>query len=748
MTSLRSAGPIGSDAPRPMQAATVVRLMRELIECLREHLRDPAAALFDAIDDTLFELGEHASNGEAQQRYFTSLRECRRKRGQLHEALLAGLGQVKRLDPELAHLPYSQLSLVAPEDLEEDLAITGMAGRTAQRLSGPLYTLSQRLGYLLGDTQMDALRNPLGPLHIGEAFRDATRSLDIDLQTRLVIYKLFERQVLGALEPAYSEMNVRLAAAGVLPTLSPRHGRESARARATPTITQRPHPTVANDSVQGDPSLPAAAAANNSREQDLLAALRVMLTREVRPNEMGNGASATQPNPASAERSTNSIAANSVATIDVLEGALTRMRVRHLADQSLPRPRMLAAQLLAEARYADGGIPPTPQQSATVDIVGRVFDALSRDSAVPDAMQPVMQTLLLPVMRASLHQSGMLAENAHPLRQLLDLIAEQAIGWSPSVDPEQLLLSELRQSVQQIAASERSEDAERTITHLRGQLELQRRRAELTEQRAVEATAGRERLWHARRQVHLTLSKVLSHAEVPAWVRYLVSHPWANCLVLLWLRQGADSPAYNEAVQFAESLVWCAHAGADRVEQLRLRALLPVMEIQLRQGLSTVAYQDSEVRQLVAELQQFLRYRMRELPAPAFLEQQPPAANAPGAIAADPDNIEEQPLPQQVDPRLLERIRALRPGTWFEFGQADDARRERARLSWVSPYSGRCMFVNRNGLKIAERRPEQLAAEIELGLSKIIEDTRLLQRALVSVLAQLRGEDSAQAVSA
>lgn len=737
---------MSSDAPRPMQPSIVARLMRELVECLREHLRDPATALFDAIDDTLFELGEHASSGEAQQRYFSSLRECRRKRGQLHEALLAGLGQVKPAEPEPVHPLYSQLSLVAPEDLEEDLAITGMAARTAQRLSGPLYTLSQRLGYLLGDAQMDALRNPLGPLHIGETFRDAARALDIDLQTRLVIYKLFERQVLGALEPAYSEMNVRLAAAGVLPTLSPRHGRDAAQARATQAIAQRPRPVATTDDAQAKQSSPAAEAANSSREQDLLAALRVMLTREAGPaNETGASAAASGTHPLSA---TANRSAKPIAAVEVLEGALARMRTRQTGDRPLPRPRMLAAQLLAEARYADGGIPPTPQQSATVDIVGRVFDALSHDTAVPEAMQPVMQTLLLPVMRASLHQAGMLAENAHPLRQLLDLIAEQAIGWSPSVDPEQHLLGELRRSVQQIAASERSEDAERTIAHLRGQLELQRRRAELAEQRAVEATAGRERLWHARREVHLTLTKVLAQAEVPAWARYLVSHPWANCLVLLWLRHGPDSPVYHEAVQFAESLVWCAIAGADRVEQLRLRALLPVMEIQLRQGLSTVAYQDNEVRQLVNELQQFLRYRMRELPAPAFLEQQPPAANAPGAIAADPGTIEEQPLPQQADPRLLERIRALRPGTWFEFGQADDERRERARLSWVSPYSGRCMFVNRNGLKIAERRPEQLAAEIELGLSKIIEDTRLLQRALASVLAQLRGEDSAQAQSA
>jgi len=718
-----------------MPAAAVVRLMHELADCLREHLRDPATALFDAVDDTLFELGEHASSGEAQHRYFTSLRECRRKRGQMHEALLAGLGKERPSAPEPEHPLYSQLSLVAPEDLEEDLALTGMATRTAQKMSAPLYTLSQRLGYLLGDAQMDALSNPLGPLHIGEAFRDAARALDVDLQTRLVIYKLFERQVLGALEPAYSEMNVRLAAAGVLPTLSPRHGREAARVRAPQVIAQRPQTEVAGE--RGDL---AAVAAASGHEQDLLTALRVLLTREADP--------AAMPGHAPASASYGSAPAHSVAAIDVFEGALTRLGARPLGNQPLPSPRLVAAQLLAEARYADGATPPTPQQSATVDIVGRVFDALSRDIAVPEPMQPIMQTLLLPVMRASLRQPGMLAENAHPLRQLLDLIAEQAIGWCPSVDPGQRLLGELHSSVRQIASSERSEDAERTIGHLRGQLELQKRRAELAEQRAVEATAGRERLWHARREAHLTLSKVLTLAPVPAWVRYLVTHPWANCLVLLWLRQGPESAAYREAVQFAESLVWCANAGVDRVEQLRLRALLPVMEIQLRQGLSTVAYQDGEVRQLVGELQQFLRYRMRELPAPAFLEQEPPAANAPGAIAADPGSIEDQPLPQQADPQLLERIRALRPGTWFEFGEASDERHERARLSWVSPYSGRCMFVNRNGLKIAERRPEQLASEIEQGLSKVLEDTQLLQRALASVLAQLRGEGGLQALRA
>ncbi len=741
---------MSSESLRPLPAASVVRLMREMIECLRQHLRGPVTALFDAVDDTLFEMSEHATNGESQQRYFVSLRECRRKRGELQEMLLLGLGQARpAMADEPVHPLYAQLSLVAPEDLEEDLAINGMATRTAQRLSGPLYTLTQRIGFLLGDPLMDGLSNPLGPLRIGQVFGDAARDLDVDLQTRLVIYKLFERQVLGALEPAYSEMNVRLAAAGVLATLNPRQTREASRTRSAPQSSTPRHVDMAASPATTTASLPpmseastvasstTAAAAISQQERDLLAALRVLLTRPSTADTATSAPSGTDSATASAIPNPAPESAN--APSQMLEQAMARLCARS-TDQPPPPPRMLAAQLLAEARYAEHGLPPSPQQTATVDIVGRVFDALSRDTTVPQPMQPVMQTLLLPVMRASLQQPGMLAETAHPLRQLLDLIVEQAIGWCPRVDPQHALLDELQHSLRQIASSERVEDAERTITQLRGQLDIQRRRAELAEQRAVEATAGRERLWHARREVHQTVSAILARAPAPAWVSYLITHPWANCLVLLWLRQGAQSTSYREAVQFAESLVWCVTAGTDRVEQLRLRALLPVMEVQLRQGLSTVAYQDNEVRQLIGELQQFLHYRMGELAAPVFLEQEPPAARAPGAIATDPAAIEDQPQPQDVDAQLLERIRALRPGTWFEFGIADADLRERGRLSWVSPYSGRCMFVNRNGLKIAERRPEQLASEIEQGLSSVLEDANLLKRALASVLAQLRGE--------
>ena len=583
---------------------------------------------------------------------------------------------------------------------------------------------------MLGDPDMDPQRNPFGPLQIGKAFREASASIEIDLQTRLVLYKIFERQVLGALEPAYAEINARLAAAGVLPGLGHGRGRmPHATARSAPN----PSCMVANRSPPRTCcALPSDAASSALQVGRARLAQCVALPADpgnrIGPDGLAVGSSRDGP-PGSGSRGDGS-RAHPVARTPARRSALAATA------------RVLAAQLLVEATHSSDGAPPSPQQSATVDIVGRVFDALSNDHSIPTPMQPVMQTLFLPVMRASLRHPGLIAENDHPLRQLIDLVAESAIGWCPSVDPDARALNDLQVSLQKIEGSESSQDAEHIVTQLRSQLEQQRRRSDLAEQRAVEAHAGRERLWQARRQVNTALIQTIGKAEIPAWVRYLITHPWANCLVLLWLRQGPDSSSYREALGFAESLVWCATAGSSRVEQLRLRAMLPIMESQLRQGLATVAYQDNEIKQLINELQQYVRYRIGDLPAPAFIEAEPPAGSAPGALSADPGSVDEQPLPQNVNPELLARVRTLRPGTWFSFENAAKGS-ERCKLSWISPYSGRCLFVNRNGLKISEQRPEDLAHALEKGMASIVDNNgQMLQRALSQVLTQVRNGDA------
>ncbi|MBS0212150.1 MAG: DUF1631 family protein [Proteobacteria bacterium] len=714
----------------PHTTATATRTLADLVDGLRARLREPLVAMFDALDDALFDLGERAHSGDVQQRHFDALRECRKQRLAVQEQFLAALGSMHATHAARTE-SAERLALVDPDELEVELAIDGMAARLNQRLSHVLHALDQRMAVVLGVPNVDAQGHPLRVESLCGAFRVAAEALDIELQARLILYKLFERHVLGVLEPAYAEINVRLAAAGVLPMLG--HGR--VRHHATPAGHRHDaHPHAPEHATAQQPAEHMAAAsgaaiARDHDEHEMLATLRELVARQT---VMALSAQLSSPAPDPAQAA------------DAMDQALTQLGQGPLAGQPLPSPRAIVQQVLEGALHAPQAAMPSAQQVATVDLLGRVFEAMTGDESIPVPMQPVVQALMLPVLRASLRNPGLIAENTHPLRQLIDLVADSAVGWCPSVDPGSRALNDLQYSLQRMAGSASAHDADHVAAQLRAQLEQQRRRSELAEQRAVEAHAGRERLWQARRQVNQALVQILGNASIPSWVRYLITRPWMNYLVLLWLRQGPTSPAYRDALGFAESLAWCAGAGTSRVEQLRMRALLPIMEAQLQQGLATVAYQDNEIGQLVNELQQYIRYRVGDLPAPAFIEAEPPAGSAPGALSADPGSVEEQPLPQNVNPEVLARVRGLRPGTWFTFAD-QKAGAERVKLSWVSPYSGRCLFVNRNGQKIREQRPEDLAHALEQGLANIVDGAdEVLHRAISHALTRARKGDGEQ----
>lgn len=692
--------------PLPMPPDAARRLLADATAWLRARLQVPIKTLFDTLDDSLFELAEHSSASERQQQYFDGMRECRRRRGELERSFLERLGAPAARHDQLA-LDGDTLALIGAEELEEELALSGMVARTQQRLGVPLHALNQRVGMLLQRHELGDEENPLGPARLAEAFRGAAKMLQIGLEVRLIVFKLFERHVLGSLDSAYEDINRRLADAGLLPELGQRPRRESPREDAIAAT------------ATGDAASDAEPPGETPDESALLGAvLELLKSRQPATSE---------PPPRRDDGPTRPIGG--------LQPAIQRA-ARRIADGApLPPPRQLAAQLLAEARY-EGGAAST--QLATVDLVGRLFDTLLRDRTVPRPMQPLMQRMQVPLTRAALADPGVIASTSHPARQLLDVIGEVMTGWCRSADPDGRLLGQIEDTITGFAGQEDPAAQARMINEFRESLDAQQRRAELAEQRTVEATAGRERLWHARRQVHQALAGRLAQAPLPAWVRHLVTHPWANCLVLLWLRQGEESQAYRDAVGFADVLIWCANAGASDVERLRLRALLPVLETQLRQGLATVAYHEGEIEHLVGELREFFHWRLGETPMPAFLEDEPPVSRAPGAIEADPEIGEEQPWPEQIDQTQLRLIQSSPPGTWFEFGPTDHEQMERAKLSWVSPYSGRYLFVNRNGMRVADRRPEELALEIEQGLARILEGADLLQRSLSTVLAQLR----------
>lgn len=82
------------------------------------------------------------------------------------------------------------------------------------------------------------------------------------------------------------------------------------------------------------------------------------------------------------------------------------------------------------------------------------------------------------------------------------------------------------------------------------------------------------------------------------------------------------------------------------------------------------------------------------------------------------------------------RIDHLQVGGWVELQQ--DGRQVRCRLAAVIRATGKFIFVNRAGVKVAESHREGLVEDYQAGKLTILDDGRLFDRALESVIGNLR----------
>jgi hypothetical protein len=168
---------------------------------------------------------------------------------------------------------------------------------------------------------------------------------------------------------------------------------------------------------------------------------------------------------------------------------------------------------------------------------------------------------------------------------------------------------------------------------------------------------------------------------------------------------------------------------------------LPELEACMRRGLATVAFHDSEIEFLVAQLRSYVATSLNETGEVAIdLAKEPVPAFFDAAI----DDLDDQPGVEDVA-ELSQTVALLQTegtGRWFELKQ-EGGSHERAKLAWISPISTRCLLVNRQGMKVSEQRLESLAADLERGVAQMLEGGLLVQRALEGMMENLAEQSAA-----
>lgn len=423
----------------------------------------------------------------------------------------------------------------------------------------------------------------------------------------------------------------------------------------------------------------------------------------------------------------------------------------------------------------------------TIDLVGMLFEFILQDRNLPVQVQALLARLQIPYLKAAILDREMFAHKDHAARVLLDELAKVGLGWSEESDRDGRIFAKIKDIVERLL-SDFDDDVdlfEHLLEDLNTFINGQQKRAEVAEQRTAETTKGKEKLAAARKTAAKEILKRIEDQRLPEVIRNLLTRPWANVIVLTILRQGEQSHQWRTSLRIADELVWSAESKSSEGERTRLRALIPELEKALRQGLGMVAYHDNDIDLLLGDLRSFYDVQLDPganaeelleepgLPGPdneaeagaeaaqagvdadlddnsgasdLEVEYKKPAARSQPAMAREESFVEEisqqadfedEPSDDHQEDEYYRAAREIKVGTWVEF-RGNEEKVERAKLSWISPISAKYLFVNRKGLKVADKTVLALATELRAGTALILEDVPLFDRALDAIVERLK----------
>ena len=752
------------------------------------------STLFENVDDALFHLAERAESNAVQVQFFDGMREVRKKRQLVERVFQEQLskifsdfaeGNLKPVRPEVANPSSGGLSLVDDQELEDSLAISSMVSKAENRLSRTLHLVNQRLGVIVGGTTVEDASNPIGPAPLCQAFRNAVREFELNVQVKLIIYKLFDRYVMSGLEPLYDEVNAELIRAGVLPQI--RHQLpQSARGRGSVPPRAPQAGQAAVPAGEGQPGSegggypgatydPVAA----ELQAELYGTLRNLLASRHPRGEHGGGEAGGYGG--GGGMVPNLSPTDLLSALSILQSQ-TNANLSHaesVADAA-KAVQQIKQELLEQAHRLGGnatsGYSVSSADEDTIDLVGMLFEFILQDRNLTPQIQAMVGRLQIPYLKIAILDKHLFAQKSHPARRLLDAIAEAGKSWSAESDVDNKLYDRIKSVVETVLTDFDDDLAviEHELAGFEQFVHQHKRRSELAEQRAAEVTRGREKLHTARREAAKEILTRIGNRELAPVIHNVLSRPWANYLVLTDLRHGHDSEEWKNALRFADEFVWSSLPKTTEAEKTRLRALLPQLEKALKHGLGTVAYHEGDVRALMQELSQFYQRLLNGETFELKTAEEVIADNAAAETAAEGVGITGRPEgapvtqspveeivlssgtvekqePEEVDENdeSAEAARQMKVGNWIEFID-ENGNRERAKLSWISPISSRYLFVNRRGLKVCDKSVAALAVELRRGTAILLEEVPLFDRALDAIVERLRqthsaGDDAAPA---
>jgi len=774
--------------PDRKPSSAIPPIVNSLRQQARKRLLALVKELLDCTDDALFEMADRSASNADHNLYFDSMRQIRLHRGDVQKRFVdelnlgfdqafAGAG---RDADSIDDVDADDISLVGNDDLEISVAISGIASKITSQFSLPIMELTKRLDHLAKHTTINERRNPLGPQALGEAFSRAIEDIDLDIKIRIILLKLFERMVMQRMGPVYEEANRALTDAGVLKDL-----RRALGKGRNPHAAQGPRPPAsagarghqgAQPSGHGAPGTsgygPGAgqggygggtstgggdhsggygaagygsgggsyggdggyAAGDGGFDGGGFGTIQNLLARMRGPESDGGAA-----------RQGGVIATPQL--VDLLSAVQSESGQEPVSIEQMPSLVDLRQVVVTRAPDVTGEAMNHLGRADedVVNFIGMLFDYILNDRNLAIPMKALIARLQIPVVKLAIIDKSFFDRSSHPARQLLNELSSAGIGWSSAAELKRDAVYDKIESIVVRVLNGFTENPEifaELLEELRAFRTQDAARNARMEQRVRETETGKARTLSAKQDVQQVINQKACGMRLPREIGRFLSDVWSRVLVYAVLKDGDDGAAWNDLLSTLDDLLWAVQPLDDLEAVNRRDALTDALVYELEAGMALIQAPDSEIehwrgviRDQLEEVSRNDRAYLEDDEAPRQAEAFPEMEEI---ILAAPQEVTDSFEGEAPAPDFVEKINRLSEGTWVEIHQDDRPEPVRCKLATIVKPGDRYVFVNRRGMKVAEKSRMELARDLQDDRLVVLNDSQVFDRALQAVIGNLR----------
>lgn len=667
---------------------------------------------------------------ERQSRERESLRYLLNDSNNISSKFFININEQLKPDVDNSDAPLeNELSLVSHEEMEEMVAITTMHANALNDFGETISNLNARVEYLETKNAPIFGSKAISPKGISEAYQKTLNQLNVGTDVNLVLFKLFDEEVIQKLESMYGSLNQIFIDADIMPEIiHTSHDFEAPEEEST-FSTETVDYCDAQENVHSNFIPRSQAELNNIVSQFTKGDISI-------PEDVLELPASFYKDPAEQNIDSQKYYQRK----DVVR-SLNRLQKKILEqgkNTGLNTTEEIKRSLMDDISGTDNdGIAKEVSvlDERNIDFVGMMFNAITGDNSISDVVTDLVTLLHVPVIKVALNDEKLFQDNAHPTRKVLNLIPKAGKGVTNTDDK---LYDKIEHVVKDILAEHdvdvdsfyKAVDALHKIIHIEEKTSANN---EEEEKRSIIKE-------HARTVVVAELRKYSVGRRIPKDVQPLILKHWATLMVNRYVRHGNESELWTQSSMLCKLIIDMLQPVKHKfqLEQLtnQYKALIEVVNDELyetKQDKTSIDIQLTTLKNTFGRMidkHAHLMIDEENIPRPKIdYVVQKEMAEYDAAMA----RIKEEE--ESVVDKVARLPTYVKPGTWFEIYNGEDNVIRRLKMSVILIETGKIVFVDRKGIKGIEKDAGEFAEELNNNKSRIIADHSTFDHALGKVIS-------------